>query len=627
MSNGKDYARAALGQGLMMGWGDEAEAWLRSKVGDENYDEALKDIRNQYARFSKESPYASGVSEFAGGMVPGVAMMLVPGGQAAGAAQLARSTAGAVGRMAGLGAVTGGVAGAGSAEEGNRLGAGLGGAAIGTVAGGAIPLATRSASAAKKWLMERLNPSEQRITRIAANKMNQALSEDGLSPAAVQATLIADRARGVPSVVANVSPGTARLAEAVAQRTGRGASKIEQKLGEQKIGARERTHQQVVRGLHPGDYYADEQKLIDELRQKASTMYDDAYAVGEIDDPVIMEVLKTPAFKSFFAKAKGIADMEATAAKLRGEDPTKFMLRDIYTPGQIDPVTGIQDMVLTKIPDVRTLDYIKRGIDATIDAGFRGQGMSTAEASALKQIRNQFVGVLDNQVPEYRAARALYAGDMEIKDALHAGMNDFNKMDHEQVIKFVSGMTPAEKDAFRTGVSRHLYSRIMDPSGNFNAAQRIIGSPETQAKLQPLFDNPGQYRLFKSALDRESQLFHQANRILGGSQTAQRQQMQGVLEGENGVGSAAADMVTGGVWNSLTNLVGRTLRGTNVTEPTANKLADMLMSSDPAEVAAVVKLLEQAGVKQAGQAARAGALEAGLTTGTMSASWPAPIEE
>lgn len=627
MSNGRDYARAALGQGLMMGWGDEAEAWLRSKVGDEDYNAALQDIRNEYARFSKESPYASGVSEFAGGMVPGVAMMLVPGGQAAGAAQLARSTAGAVGRMAGLGAVTGGVAGAGSAEEGNRLGAGLGGAAIGTVAGGAIPLATRSASAAKKWLMERLNPSEQRITRIAANKMNQALSEDGLSPAAVQATLIADRARGVPSVVANVSPGTARLAEAVAQRTGRGASKIEQKLGEQKIGARERTHQQVVRGLHPGDYYADEQKLIDELRQKASTLYDDAYAVGEIDDPRIMQVLDTPAFKSFFAKAKNISDMEATAAKLRGEDPTKFMLRDIYTPGQIDPVTGIQDMVLTKIPDVRTLDYIKRGIDATIDAGFRGQGMSTAEASALKQIRNQFVSVLDNQVPEYKLARASYAGDMEIKDALHAGMNDFNKMDHEQVIKFVSDMTAAEKDAFRTGVSRYLYSRIMDPSGNFNAAQRIIGSPETQTKLQPLFDNPGHYRLFKSALERESQLFHQANRILGGSQTAQRQQMQGVLEGENGVGSAAADMITGGPWNSLTNLVSRTIRGTNVTEPTANKLADMLMSSSPAEVAAVVKLLEQASVKQATQAARAGALEAGLTTGTMSASWPSPIEQ
>ena len=625
--DGLNFARAALGQGLAMGWGDEAEAWLRSKVGDANYDQALKDIRNQYARYSQESPWTSGAAEFAGGVAPGVAMMLVPGGQVAGAAQLARSTGATVGRMAALGAGTGAIAGAGSATGDNRVSGAIGGAAIGGVTGGVIPMATRSGVKAKDWLMERLNPSDARITNIATGKMNRALREDNLTPADIQAQITADRAMGVPSVVANVSPGTARLAEAVAQRTGRGASKVEKKLVEQKIGARERTHQQVSKGLQPGDYYADEQKLIDELRQKASTLYNDAYAFGEVNDPRIMEVLNTPVFKGFFGKAKSIADMEATAAKLRGEDPSQFMLRDIYMPGALDPTTGVQDMVLTNIPDVRTLDYIKRGIDATIDSGFRGQGMSTAEASAMRQLRNQFVGAIDENVPEYKSARVAYAGDMEIKDALHAGLNDFNKMDHEQIIKMVSSMTAGEKDAFRTGVSRYLYSRIMDPSGNFNAAQRIIGSPETQAKLQPLFDNPGHYRLFKSALERESQLFHQANKILGGSQTAQRQQMQGVLEGDQGVGAAAADMVTGGVWNSLTNLVGRTLRGTNVTEPTANKLADMLMSSDPNAVAAVVKLLEQGGAKQAGRALRGGATEAGLTTGIMSAGWPAPIEQ
>lgn len=611
----------------MMGWGDEAEAWLRSKVGDADYDQSLKDIRNQYARYSTENPWASGTAEFVGGALPGVAMMMVPGGQVAGAAQLSRSTGATLARMGLLGAGTGAVAGAGSATEGSRVGGALGGAAIGGVTGVAIPVATRGGVKAKDWLMERLNPSEARIANIASRKMNRALSEDDLKPSDIEAKILADRALGVPSLVANTSPGTARLAEAVAQRTGKGASKVEHTLTGQKVGARERTHQQVVKGLHPGEYYADEQKLIDDLRTKAKTMYDDAYSFGEVSDPRIMEVLNTPVFKQFFGKARAISSMEASAAKLRGEDPSQYLLRDIYTAGPIDPATGVQDMALTTFPDVRTLDYIKRGIDATIDSGFRGQGMSTAEASAMRQLRNMFVGAIDENVPSYKAARTAYAGDLEIKDALHAGMNEFNKLDHEQVIKMVAGMTPGEKDAFRTGVSRHLYSRIMDPSGNFNAAQRIIGSPETQSKLQPLFDNPGQYRLFKAALERESQLFHQANRILGGSQTAQRQQMQGVLEGDEGVGAAAADMVTGGMWNSLTNLVGRTLRGTNVTEPTANKLADMLMSSNPTEVAAVVKLLEQGAAKSAQRALHAGATEAGMITGTMSAGWPAPIEQ
>jgi len=40
--DGLNFARAALGQGLAMGWGDEAEAWLRSKVGDAIMTKPLK---------------------------------------------------------------------------------------------------------------------------------------------------------------------------------------------------------------------------------------------------------------------------------------------------------------------------------------------------------------------------------------------------------------------------------------------------------------------------------------------------------------------------------------------------------------------------------------------------------
>jgi len=35
---GTDVARSVLGQGLMLGWGDEAEAWVRTKLGDETYE-------------------------------------------------------------------------------------------------------------------------------------------------------------------------------------------------------------------------------------------------------------------------------------------------------------------------------------------------------------------------------------------------------------------------------------------------------------------------------------------------------------------------------------------------------------------------------------------------------------
>lgn len=621
----KGAARAFLGQGLGMGWGDEAEAFLRSRLGDQPYEQALKQIRQEYAQYAKEYPFTSGAAEFAGGMAPAVGMMFVPGAQPAAAAQAQRTTLGTLGRLAALGGATGAVSGAGSAEEGGRAQGAVVGGTIGTALGLGTPVALRSAKGAGQWLRERLAPTESVIQRRASEKFARAMGEEKLTPQQIEAKMRSDRAMGVPSVVANVNPALADLAEAVAQRTGQGARRVEKTLTEQKTGSRERTYQQVTKGLHPGDYYADEERLVGELRKRADSMYEPAYSAGTVNDPVINEVLKDPHFAAAFEKAKSIANKEALAAKLRGEDPSRFQLQDIYTLGKDAEGNVIVQGV--KAPDVRTLDYVKRGLDTIIDAGFRGQGIAPAEANALKQVRNQFVQRIDDLVPEYKAARGAYAGDIEVIDAMRAGMNDFGKMDHEQVIKLVSGMSAAEKEAFRTGVARDLYSTIMKPSGNFNSAQRIIGSPEMQAKLQPLFDSPAHFDLFKSALEREAQLFGQANKILGGSPTGKRTQMRELLEEGPGVGEAVATAVTGGFWPSLTGMAARAIRSSTMTEPVAEKLSRMLMSKDPNDVAAVVKLLEEHATAQAPKAVRSTALERGATMGGAAAIQPTPAED
>ena len=41
-------ARAVLGQGLAMGWGDELEAKIRTMSGDETYEEELAMIADSY---------------------------------------------------------------------------------------------------------------------------------------------------------------------------------------------------------------------------------------------------------------------------------------------------------------------------------------------------------------------------------------------------------------------------------------------------------------------------------------------------------------------------------------------------------------------------------------------------
>jgi hypothetical protein len=620
-----------------MGWGDEAEAWLRSKLaGSKGYESELAKINQEYAQYSKENPFVAPALEFGGGAAPALAAMLTApatGGATAPVATsaLARLAANPYVRGAVTGGVTGGISGAGSAQPGERGSGAVTGTVVGTTVGTAAPAVIRGSGAAAKWLRDRLAPTEASTTKTAVGKVSRAINESGMTPQQIEQKVLQDRARNIPSTIANADPALVDLAETVAQRSGPSGRLVEKKLGEQTAGARERTYAQTRKGIKSGNFYADEQKMVADLRKQADTMYKDAYAYGDVDDPRIIDALKNPRFQEFWGKARSIADTEAQAAKLRGEDPSKFALPEIYKPtGKFD-ANGNEILELTKLPDVRTLDYIKRGIDATIDAGYKSaKGMSSAEANALKQLRNVYVNAIDEATgganSPYLKARQAYSGDMEVLDAMRAGMNDFNKLDHEQVIDMISKMGAAEKDAFRTGVVRDLYSKIMDPSSNINAAQRIIGAPEMQAKLQPLFDSPAKFEMFKSALEREAQLFQQSNRILGGAATGRRTQARERFEEGSGVGAAVADAVSGGFWGSLSNMAARVARSATMTDDIAEKVGKLLMSSDPHEVAAAVKLIEQYNVKATAGAKRLSKGETGAIMGTTSAISPSPVD-
>jgi hypothetical protein len=702
MSDTLNFARALIGQGVGMGWGDEAEAWLRSRITGRPYEEIRSDINRQYGEFSQRRPYTAPAAEFVGGALPAVGAMLATpftGGAAApvAAATTAR-TAGALGTIAkrlagsptartaagagagatagavsdeelavpnaimlgGLGAVTGGqaprvarvlqtpygrgaaigatqgaVAGAGSAEPETRGSGAVSGATLGAGVGAALPAVTRGASSGWNWLAERASPSEETIARGAAERINRALGEAGMQPSDIPTRLAADRAMNVPSVVANVDPALVDLAEVVAQRSGPSGRRVETTLREQGAGARERVQGQLRQNLSSRNYYADEDNLVSSLRASADPAYRSAYRVGEVNDPQITSLLELPEYKSAWDTARRLAASDASAARARairsGEEfnPEEFRLREIYRVAGRNPDTDEEILELAQtVPDVRTLDYMKRALDAQIRVGYAApDAVSRASAASLSELRDALRDRTKEIVPEYRRAVDEYRGDMEVVTALRTGMNDFNRLDHEQIQNLFKNMNAVEREAFRTGAARNLYSTIMDPSTNINAAQRIIGSPETRQKLEAIFETPAQYNLFRAALERESQLFHQSNRILQGSPTARRMQARERFDEGSDVGSAAADLATGGWMSSLTNMVGRAIRGANISDDIANRTSTMLMSSDPAEVAAAVRILENASQRAAQAERRLSTGEVGTIGGVVTAINPAPPGE
>jgi hypothetical protein len=257
--------------------------------------------------------------------------------------------------------------------------------------------------------------------------------------------------------------------------------------------------------------------------------------------------------------------------------------------------------------------------------------MSSAEANSLKQLKKSMVDALDRAtevdgVSAYRTARQQYAGDAEVLDALRIGRDDFKALDSEQITSMMKGFSAAEQDAFRTGAVRNIYSMVMDPTANINAAQRLIGSPEMQRKLMPLFGSPAKFDLFKAAMERESQLFQQSNRILAGSPTARR--TAGVAafdEGEGLVGAALSDAMTTGWVGSLTNMAANLVSKASISDQVAERVAKLLVSSDPHEVAAAVRFLEKESAGAATAAATFNRAEAGAVMGLNTAYPPSPI--
>lgn len=623
-------AARAFGQGVSLGWGDEAEAWLRSKLTGQDYDQSLQKIRNESAEYHQKHPYISTGLEFAGGVAPfvlsGGATAPVTGVRAVGT--LGKIAENPYVRNALIGAGTGTVAGAGGEEEGRRAEGAVSGGIFGLGAGVAIPAALRGVSATYDWAKNKIAPTAESIAERAAEKFRNALQTNP-NELAQKMTEYGT----TPAMMLNLDPGLAQLAETVAQRGGKGATEIEKKLLEQKAGARERVNQNVKENLSPKNYYAEEQQLASDLRSRANNLYNKAYEIGDINDPKINQILEDPHFAEFYQRAKQIADKKALAAKVKGEDPSQYELKKIYTI-ENNPDGTIKGIKKTDVPDVRTLDFIKQGIDDTIESAYKsGSNVSTKQAEALKDLKKAFVNRIDEvTTPEggvspYKTARQQYAGDAEVLDALRTGYKKFGKLDPEEVAKLISTMSEAEKEAFRTGVARNLYKTIMNPSMDINAAKKIIGSPDLSAKLQPLFDSPEKFELFKNAMNRESQLYYEANKILGNSRTEVRKQMREDFESDSPVGDIAGDIITGGSFKAFTNSVMRALNNRNLDRNTAAKLSEMLTTGTPHEVAAAVQSLEDYAAKAGPREAAKQQLERNVTAGTTAAAPPAPLPE
>ncbi len=620
------YMRALVGQGLGMGWGDEAEAWLRSKVLGTNYDEEVRKIRQGYAEFSRRNPVASTVTEFAGGALPTAALMAATpftGGAAAPAAAAAGArSASTLGQLAaryarniGAGAATGAVSGAGVADEGDRLGEAGVGAIIGGGVGAALPAAVQGGRAAVNFARSRLSEAEPTVDRFAAERINAALARTGMTPSEAAAVVEADRLRGIPSTLANVDPKMAAALERVAPRSEATERRVVEALEPQVEGSRYRGTVQVQQRLGAGNLFDDEETISRELRTRADQNYRTAYAAGDVNDSAISEILNQPAVQNAYRDAAQIASLDAQAARTSAaRNNTPFSPGDyaIRGPGEV--------------PDVRTIDYLKRALDDRVNSLYRStESTARSEANALRVVRDNLRDRTKEIVPEYGEALNRYAGDVQVRDALRSGFEDFSKLNREEIERLFNrppsagGFSDAERDAFTTGVNRYLYARIMEAPVGQNSVGKLIRSPEMGKKLRPLFDSDSHFDLFRAAVEREGQLFEQGARSIQSALSGGKMRAAGDVDENSAIGQLLGDAMGGNFRSTLTNFAARAARNSTLNEKTADRIAQMLLSSKPDEVAAAVRVLEDYAEKSASRSRGQQIRETGAVVATQPA--------
>ena len=509
-------------QGATLGFGDEMEAAVGYGLGklglqdDYSYEDIRKAIENQRLGVSQQYPKLSAGAEVTGAL----ALALLTGGQsiparaAAGTVEAAPSLGRQMLRQGGTGALYGGTTAAGKAEGDivDRALAMPEGAVLGTVMGMGTPLGM--AGIKKGWEFGKSLFTGQRTTE-AADKAKQLIIEslrrDEITPTEAANRIAELEAKGVPDVMLPEAAGraTTQRLSAAANYPGGGIDTVSEKLIQNVQNQSTLLPQYLSQafGVKGGNSSQMVDSILASRAAQAKPLYNKAYfadpqgtVLRYVNDPKVTELLKLPQFKD---AAKEATDL------LRAE-------------GAI-PAKG--NVSLT--PTVQNLDNIKRGLDVLID---KQTDAVTGKMTPLGRIyvgkKNEFLAALDNAVPEYKAARAAYAGDTEAASAIKLGRQVITASDDQwrDITKQLAAMPPGNRGLAAFGVLDELGLKLdaaaQDVGTRAPDLTQLLTRVRNAKRIEQFIPNEAERKLYRERLAALQTKATVKNAVIGGSRTA-----------------------------------------------------------------------------------------------------------
>lgn len=556
-----------LAQGILLGFGDEAEAYVRSTFSGQDRDELLMEIRKDIAQYGAARPKTATALEIGGAVLPS----LIPAGLVARGAMAGAGAAGlgaTAARGAAAGAVEGGIAGFGAGEGGlaPRLESAATGAALGGALGGAVPFAAAGAADIGRRALDGLGLSgAQRARTLAERRVGKALEREGLTPETAMGTLERAQAAGAPMMPADIGEatrGAAYAAQAVpsARRTGVLEALMERSVEQGSRIADTTAEKMDAAGAYGLDY-------LDDIYESASEKFRPLYEAADVD--VSSEPFRKYANRRVFKDA--FRAIQSRADTL-GEAPIKDL--ETALAGDVVPTSYLQK--------------IAQGLDRVIAQNTDTvTGKLNDRAKDVLTVRNEFKNVLGDLNEAYAKADSQFADMMDLRRAFDVG-DAFEKLDPQQFSRKVKAMTPDEVEAMKVGMITRIRN-IASGSDRTDYVQRLFGSPKRREALKQAFPSEQAFNNFESYMNAEAAIQRTQRRVLGGSDTQRNIQEMA----EQGVDPATLlQLMTGGRGEAVRQAAGAlSSRMQGIGAPVAEQMSDILFAQGlPAQRQAMGRL-------------------------------------
>jgi hypothetical protein len=556
---------------LSFGFSDEVsggiEVGVRKLQGDQRsaldiYNQFVGDVRNTQSELSAAAP-----SNYLGGQVlGGVATMGIGGGVNAAAKMLPRMYQGA---KAGL--VGGAAYGAGSGEGmTDTLQGGIAGGVTGGLVGGVLPAALTGARVPLSY-MKSIVPGRSSRESFVARKIADKARQEGKDIQTISNELALLQKTNPDAVLIDaLGPSGVRLGRAVVNKGGAGARELSETVYARQAGQNDRINSALSKGLgDPASYQKTLDESIDKLRSNAKPLYENAFAKS------INYAEYGPQLTSVWKRVPPrlrVASVQAANDILIAEGKKAKRIGSVIGRGK--------DGKITPLPTIEQWDYIKRGLDAAIEAeNTRGAaGGMSAIGRAVSNVKNDLVSVLDDAVPEYGIARKTFSDDLSVKKSLELGRESLN-VDPELIEKQLKSLDNASRETFRVGYARSLADQINRMGAGQDAIARLWASPSSRKRLEVVFGNEKEFSKFAQFAVGEEKTRRTYKSLTGNSTTAQ--QLSDLNDAGNIEGALSfGEKIVNGNWVGAT--VGaisksiRTLGG--LTEARADEIARALAS-------------------------------------------------